>query len=207
MDASKLLSGSKIVPVVVLANADVAVPLAEALLDAGLGVIEVTLRTDDALQGIEQIAKSVPDMVVGAGSLRRPEQFADIAAVGAKFAVSPGSSPRLLAAAAYHEMPFIPGAVTPSEMIVLLEQGYKLQKFFPAELAGGRPFLKAVGAPLPEVRFMPTGGVTPVNAVDYLKMSNVVCVGGSWIAPLDLQVKRDFDAIRKIGSDAVSLLV
>ena len=207
MDASKLLVGSKIVPVVVLASADVAVPLAEALLESGLGVIEVTLRTDDALRGIEQIAKSVPDMVVGAGSLRRPEQFADIAAAGARFAVSPGSSLQLLAAAADHDMPFIPGAATPSEMIALFEQGYQLQKFFPAELAGGRPFLKAVGAPLPEVRFMPTGGVTPVNAMDYLNMSNVACIGGSWITPLDLQVKRDFEAIRQIGSDAVSLLV
>jgi len=207
MDASKLLIGSRIVPVVVLANADVAVPLAEALLDAGLGVIEVTLRTDDALQGIEQIAKSVPDMVVGAGSLRRPEQFAEIAAAGAKFAVSPGSSLRLLTAAADHQMPFIPGAATPSEMIALFEQGYQLQKFFPAELAGGRPFLKAVGAPLPEVRFMPTGGITPDNAMEYLNMSNVACIGGSWITPLDRQVKRDFAAIRQIGSDAVSPLV
>ena len=207
MDASKLLVGSKIVPVVVLGNADMAVPLAEALLESGLGVIEVTLRTDDALQGIEQIAKSVPDMVVGAGSLRRPEQFADIATAGARFAVSPGSSRQLLAAAADHDMPFIPGAATPSEMIALFEQGYQLQKFFPAELSGGRPFLKAVGAPLPEVRFMPTGGVTPANAKDYLNMSNVACIGGSWITPLELQAKGDFDAIRQIGSDAISLLV
>ena len=118
MDASKLLIGSKIVPVVVLANADVAVPLAEALLDAGLGVIEVTLRTDDALQSIEQIAKSVPDMVVGAGSLRRPEQFADIAAAGARFAVSPGASSRLLTAAADHEMPFIPGSYFSNSSLV-----------------------------------------------------------------------------------------
>ena len=207
MDASNLLAGSKIVPVVVLVNAGVAVPLAEALLEAGLDVMEVTLRTDDALQGIEQIAKSVPDMIVGAGSLRRPEQFADIAAAGATFAVSPGSSHRLLVAAAEHKMPFIPGAATPSEMIVLFEQGYQLQKFFPAELAGGRPFLKAVAAPLPEVRFMPTGGVTPDNAMDYLNMNNVACVGGSWITPAELQANGDFDAIRQIGSDAASLLV
>lgn len=207
MDASNLLAGSKIVPVVVLANADVAVPLAEALLEAGLGVIEVTLRTDDALQGIEQIAKSVPDMVVGAGSLRRPEQFAEVAAAGARFAVSPGSSSRLLAAAADHKMAFIPGAATPSEMIALFEQGYQLQKFFPAELAGGQPFLKAVGAPLPEVCFMPTGGVTPDNAKDYLALKNVACIGGSWITPAKLQANGDFDAIRQIGADAASLLV
>jgi len=207
MDASDLLAERKIVPVVVLASADVAVPLAEALLEAGLGAIEVTLRTDDALQGIERIAKSVPGMTVGAGSLRRPEQFAEIAAAGARFAVSPGSSQQLLGAAAKYEMPFIPGAATPSEMIALLEQGYQLQKFFPAELAGGRPFLNAVGAPLPEVRFMPTGGVTPENALDYLKLDNVACVGGSWITPVDLQSNGDFDAIRQIGLDAVNLLV
>ena len=207
MDASNLLADRKIVPVVVLASADVAVPLAEALLEAGLGAIEVTLRTDDALQGIERIAKFVPGMIVGAGSLRRPEQFAEIAAAGARFAVSPGSSQQLLDAAAKYEMPFIPGAATPSEMIALLEHGYQLQKFFPAELAGGRPFLKAVGAPLPEVRFMPTGGVTPENALDYLKLDNVACVGGSWITPVDLQSNGDFDAIRKIGSDAARLLV
>jgi len=207
MDASNLLGGSKIVPVVVLASADAAVPLAEALLEAGLGVIEVTLRTDDALQGIERIAKSVPDMVVGAGSLRRPEQFSEVAALGARFAVSPGSSQQLLDAAAKYEMPFIPGAATPSEMIVLLEQGYELQKFFPAELAGGRPFLKAVGAPLPEVRFMPTGGITPDNATDYLSMNNVACIGGSWITPAELQTDGDFDAIRQIGLDAARLLL
>jgi 2-dehydro-3-deoxyphosphogluconate aldolase/(4S)-4-hydroxy-2-oxoglutarate aldolase len=207
MDASQLLVASKIVPVVVLANADVAVPLAEALLSIGLNVIEVTLRTDDALQGIEKIAKSVPDMIVGAGSLRRPEQFAEIAAAGAKFAVSPGASQRLLDAATKHEMPFIPGAATPSEMIALFEQGYRLQKFFPAELAGGRPFLKAVGGPLPELRFMPTGGVTPDNAMDYLKLDNVSCIGGSWITPNQHQQSGDFDAIRQIGADAASLLV
>jgi len=207
MDASNLLGGSKIVPVVVLASADAAVPVAEALLEAGLSVIEVTLRTDDALPGIERIAKTVPDMTVGAGSLRRPEQFAEVAAMGAKFAVSPGSSRQLLDAAAKYEMPFIPGAATPSEMIALLEQGYELQKFFPAELAGGRPFLRAVGAPLPEVRFMPTGGVTPDNAMDYLSMNNVACIGGSWITPLELQVIGDFDAIRRIASDAANLLL
>jgi len=207
MDASKLLVGSKIVPVVVLTSADVAVPLAEALLEAGLGVIEVTLRTDDALQGIENIATRVPGMIVGAGSLRRPEQFAAVAAAGARFAVSPGASQRLLDAAAQHEMPFIPGATTPSEMIGLLEQGYQLQKFFPAELSGGRPFLKAVGAPLPEARFVPTGGVTPDNAMDYLKLDNVACVGGSWLTPPDLQARGDFDAICTIGADAVKRLV
>ena len=207
MDASKLLAGSRIVPVVVLHNAEVAVPLARALLESGLGVIEVTLRTADALQGIEQIAKSVPEMIVGAGSVRRPEQFVECVNAGARFAVCPGYSERLLDAAATHKMPFIPGAATASEMIALYEHGYTLQKFFPAELAGGRAYLKAVGAPLPEVRFMPTGGVSPDNVLEYLALGNVGCVGGSWITPPDLQSKGDFAGIQAIARDAADLLL
>jgi 2-dehydro-3-deoxyphosphogluconate aldolase / (4S)-4-hydroxy-2-oxoglutarate aldolase len=207
MDASKLLAGSRIVPVVVLHNAEVAVPLARALLEAGLGVIEVTLRTADALQGMEQIAKSVPEMIVGAGSVRRPEHFVECVNAGARFAVCPGYSERLLDAAATHKMPFIPGAATASEMIALYEHGYTLQKFFPAELAGGRAYLKAVGAPLPEVRFMPTGGVSPDNVLDYLALGNVACVGGSWITPPDLQSKGDFAGIQAIARGAADLLL
>jgi len=207
MDASELMATSRIVPVVVLASVEAALPLAEALQEAGLGVIEVTLRTEDALQGIEQIAKCFPDMIVGAGSVRRPEQFADCASAGAKFVVSPGSSSRLLEAAASHGMPFIPGAATASEVISLLESGYRLQKFFPAELSGGQGFLKAVGAPLPEVRFMPTGGVTVDNAKDYLALKNVACIGGSWITPLELQAKAAFREIRSLATDAANLVV
>lgn len=207
MDAGKLLAGSRIVPVVVLHNAQVAAPLARALLEADLGVIEVTLRTADALQGIEEISKLVPEMIVGAGSVRSPEQFAECVNAGARFAVCPGYSERLLAAAATHKLPFIPGAATASEMIALYEHGYTLQKFFPAELAGGRAYLKAVGAPLPEVRFMPTGGVSPDNVLDYLALGNVACVGGSWITPPDLQSKGDFSGIKAIARGAADLLL
>jgi 2-dehydro-3-deoxyphosphogluconate aldolase/(4S)-4-hydroxy-2-oxoglutarate aldolase len=205
MDASKLLANRSVVPVVVIDRVDDAEPLAIALFEAGLGAIEITLRTREALSAIEVIAKALPDMLVGAGSIRRPQQLADVKNAGAVFAVSPGASQTLLQAADDLDMPFIPGAMTPSEMIGLLEHGYRLQKFFPAELAGGYPFLKAVGAPLPEVMFMPTGGITVDNAAKYLSLDNVACIGGSWITPAALQARRDFAAIRQLALDAMKL--
>ncbi len=205
MDATELLQGHRVVPVVVIDDVDVAVPLAQTLVDAGLNVIEVTLRTDDAIAAIRSIASAVPDMIVGAGSIRRADQFDAVQQAGATFAVSPGASQGLLAAARANGMPFVPGAATASEMLHLYEQGYRLQKFFPAELAGGQPYLKAVGAPLPELSFMPTGGVTIDNAPDYLSLKNVLCVGGSWITPAALQRQRDFDAIRELAVDAARL--
>ncbi len=205
MDASNLLSECRVVPVVVIEDIDAAVPLARALFEGGLKAIEVTLRTDDALAAIEAIAGELPQILVGAGSIRRPAQLFDVLQAGAAFAVSPGNNERLLDAVAEIGMPFVPGAITPSEMLSLFGHGYQLQKFFPAELAGGHAFLKAVGAPLPEVRFMPTGGITPGNAGAYLSLSNVACIGGSWITPGELQARRDFDAIRQLAADAVEL--
>lgn len=207
MDASDLLKDCRVVPVVVIDRADAAVPLARALLEGGLTAIEVTLRTDEALAAIEAIAAEVPEMLVGAGSIRRPAQLFDVLQAGAAFAVSPGSSERLIDAVAEIGMPFVPGAITPSEMLSLLGHGYRLQKFFPAELAGGPAFLKAVGAPLPEVCFIPTGGITPDNAGTYLGLENVACIGGSWITPTDLQARAEFDAIRRLAADAVELAV
>lgn len=205
MDATELMRGHRVVPVVVVDHVDIAVPLAETLLDAGLSVIEVTLRTDDALAAIAAIARAVPEMIVGAGSIRRPVQFTEVQDAGARFAVSPGASDALLAKAEDLSMPFIPGAVTPSEMIGLYERGYRLQKFFPAELAGGHAYLKSVGAPLPEVSFMPTGGITPDNVSHYLALSNVLCIGGSWITPSALQKKRDFESVHRLATDAARL--
>lgn len=207
MDATDLVRGNRVVPVVVIDNVDIAVRLAETLVDAGLNVIEITLRTDDALASIASIKKAVPGMIVGAGSIRRPSQLKEVKDAGAAFSVSPGSSDMLLGAAESLSMPFIPGAATPSEMIHLYERGYRLQKFFPAELAGGHAFLKAVGAPLPEVSFMPTGGVTMDNVHDYLNLANVLCVGGSWITPTALQAKEDLEAIHSLAADAVRLCV
>ena len=205
MNAAKLLGGLRVVPVVVINDAADAVPLAETLLEAGLGAIEVTLRTEQGLTAIERIAAEVPDMLVGAGSVRHANQVGEVVDAGARFVVSPGSSEGLLAAVADAAIPFVPGAVTASEMLRLLEHGYTLQKFFPAELAGGAKFLKAVGAPIPEVNFMPTGGIGPDNVGDYLSMKNVACVGGSWIAPASLLEQRDFAAIGKLAADAARL--
>jgi 2-dehydro-3-deoxyphosphogluconate aldolase/(4S)-4-hydroxy-2-oxoglutarate aldolase len=205
MNAADLLARQRVVPVVVIEDANDAVPLARTLLSAGLDAIEVTLRTEEGLEAIERIASEVPDMLLGAGSVRRAEQIAAVKSAGAEFAVSPGSSDSLLDAAADAALPFVPGAVTASEVLNLLDLGYTLLKFFPAELSGGAPFLKAIGAPIPEARFMPTGGVTPTNAAEYLSLANVACIGGSWIAPTGLLREKNFDAIARLAGEAARL--
>ena len=204
VDASVLLAGIHVVPVVALEDEVKAVPLAEALLAAGVRAMEITLRTGAALAAIEGVARAVPDLLVGAGSLRQADQFPQVAAAGARFAVSPGSSARLLAAAEASGLPFVPGAVTATEIIALLEQGYRLQKFFPAEPSGGLVTLRALGAPLPEVRFFPTGGISLQLARDYLAFDRVACVGGSWFVPEALLEQNDFTAIRRLAAEAVT---
>ena len=205
MQTEELLSGVKIVPVVVIDDVETAEPLAECLVEAGLPVIEITLRTDAGLKAIERIAANVPDMTVGAGSIRTTDHVDAVAKAGAKFGVAPGASTELLDAAERAGLPFIPGVATPSEMMQLLQRGYTLQKFFPAELLGGVPFLKAIAAPIPEIRFMPTGGISAGSAADYLSLANVMSVGGSWITPPGLLAARDFSAISSLASDATRL--
>lgn len=206
MDASELLSGIRVVPVVVIDDANNAVPLAECLVEAGLTTIEVTLRTDTALDSIERIASNVPGIVVGAGSLRSAKHITDVKNAGAQFAVAPGATDNLIGAAQDAMLPLIPGAATASEIMRLFEQGYLLQKFFPAELAGGTPYLKAVGAPLPEVRFVPTGGISAELAVDYLALVNVTAVGGSWIAPRSMIAAKEFEGIARLAANAAVLI-
>ena len=205
MNAAGLLAGQRVVPVVVVDDAADAVPLAKTLLAAGLTAIEMTLRTEAGLEAIERIATGVPGMLVGAGSVRRAAQIADVKSAGAVFAVSPGSSDSLLDAADDAGLAFVPGAVTASEVLKLMDRGYTLQKFFPAELSGGAALLRAIGAPIPEVSFMPTGGISPDNAGDYLSLANVACIGGSWIAPPDLLRAKDFNAIAGLASAAAKL--
>ncbi len=205
MDATKLLHGVRIVPVVVVDDPSIAIPLAEALYEADLGTIEITLRTPSALDVIENIAVKLPEVVVGAGSVRAANQLTQIKNAGARFAVSPGSGQQLLDAVAKHEIPFVPGAVTASEIINLQERGYTLTKFFPAELVGGTKLLKALGAPLPEARFFPTGGITPELAMDYLALPSVTCIGGSWLTPADLLAAGDFRAITRIARETATL--
>jgi len=205
MNAAELLRGLRVVPVVVVDDADKAVTLARTLLDAGLQAIEVTLRTPAALDAIAKIAANVPDMIVGAGSVRHAAQVTDVISAGARFGVCPGSSPALLDAIDQAGLPFIPGAITPSETLALLERGYVLQKFFPAELSGGMNYLKGIAAPIPEARFMPTGGITVENAPAYLALDSVACIGGTWIVPPQALAASNFDAIGDLARSAAAL--
>lgn len=195
-----------IVPVLVVEDAAIAQPLAEALVAGGLPALEVTLRTDAALEVIAQMAK-VAGGVVGAGTLLTPEDVRAAKAAGAVFGVSPGATDILLDACEAEDLPLLPGAATASEAMRLLERGYTVQKFFPAEASGGAAALKAIGSPIPQIRFCPTGGVSPKNANDYLSLSNTVCAGGSWVCPKDLIDARDWKAIEELARAASQLAV
>ena len=198
----KLLKLSRIVAVLVIEDAATAVPLARALVKGGVRLIEITLRTPAAWEAIRRIAGEVEDAVTGAGTILTPEQFAEADRVGCNFTVSPGATPRLIAAAAAVPTPWLPGAATASEMLLLLEHGYPLQKFFPAEQAGGAAYLKSLSSPLSAVRFCPTGGIDERNAARYLELPNVLCVGGSWIAPAELIRAGKWDAITARAAEA-----
>jgi 2-dehydro-3-deoxyphosphogluconate aldolase/(4S)-4-hydroxy-2-oxoglutarate aldolase len=176
-----LLDISPVVPVVVIDDRATAVPIAQALLSGGVGIIEVTLRTRAALGAIERIAAEVPGIVVGAGTVTTPELAAAAARAGARFLVTPGSTDRVLDAAAATGLPTLPGAATVSEAMRLAERGFTELKFFPAEAAGGVPYLKSIAGPLPDLRFCPTGGISAATAPTYLALRNVGCVGGSWL--------------------------
>ncbi|MGK5557706.1 bifunctional 4-hydroxy-2-oxoglutarate aldolase/2-dehydro-3-deoxy-phosphogluconate aldolase [Actinomadura kijaniata] len=205
LTADALLDLAPVVPVVVIDDADAAVPLAAALVAGGLPVIEVTLRTPAALTAIERIAAQVPDAVVGAGTIVRPRDAADAAAAGSRFLVSPGCTPALREAMTATGLPFLPGVSSASEAMALLEHGITALKFFPAEAAGGTAYLKSLGGPLPGIRFCPTGGITPATAPDYLALPNVGCVGGSWLTPADAVKDGDWDRIRALAAEAATL--
>ncbi|MQA60262.1 MAG: bifunctional 4-hydroxy-2-oxoglutarate aldolase/2-dehydro-3-deoxy-phosphogluconate aldolase [Actinophytocola sp.] len=202
MTEQSVLEVSPVIPVVVVRDADHAVPLARALASGGIRVIEVTLRSEAALPAIERIAAEVPDMMVGAGTLTSHGQVKDAVAAGARFLVSPGSTPTLLDAMADTGLPYLPGVSTVSEVLGLLERGVTEMKFFPAEAAGGRAYLRAIAGPLPQVRFCPTGGIDPRNAPEYLALPNVGCVGGSWLTPADAVVAGDWAGITRLAADA-----
>lgn len=205
MDASSLFEGIRVVPVVVINDIETAVPLALTLRDAGIRAIEVTLRTPAALPALERISREVPEVLPGVGSVRQPEQFAQAMQVGARFAVSPGSTPRLREAARSANLPYLPGAASASEILQLLEAGYRLQKFFPAEQLGGLAMLKALSAPLAEARFCPTGGLNADIAASYLALPQVACVGGSWFIPADALAAGDYVRIGELATAAVAL--
>jgi 2-dehydro-3-deoxyphosphogluconate aldolase/(4S)-4-hydroxy-2-oxoglutarate aldolase len=193
-----------IIPVLVVDDAAHARPLAEALVAGGLPALEVTLRTPSALDVIAAMA-DVPGGVVGAGTLITPEDVRNAKAAGARFGVSPGATAALVEACIAEGLPLLPGAATASEAMGLLARGFDMMKFFPAEAAGGVAFLKALASPLPQIAFCPTGGVTPENAGEYLSLPNVLCAGGSWVAPRAMQEAGDWAGITALAREAARL--
>jgi 2-dehydro-3-deoxyphosphogluconate aldolase/(4S)-4-hydroxy-2-oxoglutarate aldolase len=194
-----------VVPVLTIDRPEVALPLARALAEGGLGILEITLRTSVALAAIREIANGLPEVIVGAGTVRSPEQAQDAIEAGARFLVSPGMTPRLLAAAQSWRIPFLPAIATASEAMALGDMGYRVLKFFPAEAAGGVATLKALAAPLPDLVFCPTGGIDLGKVRDYLAQPNVVCVGGSWVAPTHAVAAGDWVAISALARAAAAL--
>lgn len=201
----EVLGLSPVMPVVVLDDAGAAGPLARALLAGGIKTIEVTLRTPAALDAIREIARAAPELVVGAGTVLNEDDLAAAAEAGARYALSPGATPDFLRAARNAPIPLIPGAATATEIMVGLAFGYRCFKFFPAENLGGPAALKALGAPLPQARFCPTGGIGADKAPAYLALENVLCVGGSWIAPSDKIKTGDWAGIETLARQAAAL--
>jgi 2-dehydro-3-deoxyphosphogluconate aldolase / (4S)-4-hydroxy-2-oxoglutarate aldolase len=200
-----LLSVVPVVPVVVIDDLAHAVPVARALVEGGLPVIELTLRTPVALEAIHAIATQVPEILVGAGTIVTPGQVKQAVDAGAAFLVSPGCTPQLLSTMADSDLPFLPGTATVSEAMAVLEAGYTEMKFFPAEASGGAPYLKSIASPLPAARFCPTGGITAASAPSYLSLPNVGCVGGSWLTPADALATGDWARISALAAEAAAL--
>jgi 2-dehydro-3-deoxyphosphogluconate aldolase/(4S)-4-hydroxy-2-oxoglutarate aldolase len=198
-EPTSLLDIAPVIPVVVVHDAADAVPIARALVDGGLPIIELTLRTPAAMDAIERIAAEVPEILVGAGTIVEANQPKKAAAAGAQFLVSPGSTRDLRAAMRDSGLPHLPGVATVSEVLTLLEDGYTDMKFFPAEAAGGAEYLRAIHSPVPAARFCPTGGVSPTNLTDYLALPNVGCVGGSWLTPADVVERHDWTTISDLA--------
>jgi len=194
-----------VIPVLTITDLEHAVPLARALCAGGLKVLEITLRTPVALAAIEAMRKAVPDAVIGVGTLTRAVDFAAADRAGAQFGVTPGLTPELAAASRGARFPLLPGVMTPTELIAARNAGFNVLKLFPAEQAGGIDMLRALGAPFPDVLFCPTGGITRATAPDYLALSNVACVGGSWVAPGAMLAAGDWRGIEMLARDASAL--
>ncbi|MGV9314394.1 bifunctional 4-hydroxy-2-oxoglutarate aldolase/2-dehydro-3-deoxy-phosphogluconate aldolase [Streptomyces sp. NPDC003691] len=202
---TSVLDLAPVIPVVVIKDAEDAVPLARALVAGGLPAIEVTLRTPAAPDAIRAIAAEVPGAVVGAGTVITPAQVETAVSAGARFLVSPGWTDALLDAMRDSGVPFLPGVSTVSEVVALLERGVTEMKFFPAEAAGGRPYLTSVSGPLPQARFCPTGGISRESAPGYLALPNVACVGGTWMLPPDAVAAKDWSRIEALAAEAATL--
>ncbi len=202
--AGQLCKRAPVIPVLVIEDRSHARPLAQALVAGGLPVLEVTLRTDAALDVISSMAK-VSGGIVGAGTLLSPNDVKAAKAAGAQFGVSPGSTPELIAACEAEDLPLLPGSATATEAMALLARGFHVQKFFPAEANGGVAALGSLASPLPQISFCPTGGVNADNAGDYLRLPNTLCVGGSWVAPKAAMKIGDWAAIETLSRHACKL--
>lgn len=205
MDIREICRLAPVVPVLIVEEVAHAAPLAQALVAGGLRALEVTLRTPAALDAIRAMTDAAPDAVVGVGTLRSPADVRAAVAAGARFGVSPGLSPSVMDAAADAGLPMLPGVATPSEAMQAAERGLDILKFFPAEANGGVPVLKAWASPLSGLDFCPTGGIGPGNAADYLSLPNVLCVGGSWVAPGDRIREGDWDGITALARAAATI--
>ena len=205
MKIAEICAVAPVIPVIVIEEIAHAAPLARALVAGGLRVLEVTLRTPAGLDAIRMMADAEPAAIVGAGTLISPADVTAAKAAGARFGVSPGATEHLLDAAVEARLPMLPGVATPSEAMTLAERGLDIQKFFPAEQNGGVALLKAWSAPLPHIRFCPTGGVSPANAESYLSLPNVVCVGGSWVCPSALMRSGHWNKITALAREGAAL--
>lgn len=206
LTALDVLTASPIVPVIAIKKEENAIPLAKALVSAGAKVLEITLRTPCALNAIRLIKESVPNSIVGAGTVVNIEQYEQAVQAGAQFIISPGITRALLDKSITYNVPFIPGVATPSELMLAVEFGLSTLKFFPAEINGGVKALRAFSGPFPQVKFCPTGGVSEKNYLDYLALKNVLCVGGTWFVPTDFIEKGDFEQIHQLAKQAIDVV-
>lgn len=205
MNIREIVGLAAVIPVLTVTELGHAVPLARALVAGGLKVLEITLRTPVALAAVDAMRKAVPEAVVGVGTLTRAVDFAAADRVGAQFGVTPGLTPELAAASRGARFPLLPGVMTPTELIAARTAGFNVLKLFPAEQAGGIGMLRALGSPFPDVLFCPTGGITRATAPDYLALPNVVCVGGSWVAPRAMLEAGDWAGVTALARDAAAL--
>ncbi len=206
LPVNEILKVAPVIPVMVVERIEDAVPLAQALYNGGLKVLEITLRTPCALDAITAMVENLPaDAVIGAGTIITPQDLEKAVKAGSTFLVSPGTTPALIEAAKASAVPLLPGVATPTEAMHLLVEGFTHQKFFPAEAAGGVPMLKSIGGPLPQITFCPTGGIDLAKAPTYLSLPNVACVGGTWMAPKELMKAGRWDEIERLAREAASL--
>jgi 2-dehydro-3-deoxyphosphogluconate aldolase/(4S)-4-hydroxy-2-oxoglutarate aldolase len=205
MSLEQIIDATSVMPVMVIDRIEDAVPLARALVDGGIRVLEITLRTTAGLDAVRAIKQEVPGAIVGVGTIASPAQLEASIAAGAEFGVSPGTTPTLLKAIVDSRLPFFPGVATMSEVMQVLETGLTVMKFFPAVAAGGVKMLDSFAGPFPQVRFCPTGGINAQNAADFFRLKNVVCVGGSWLTPKNLVAEGQWAEITRLAKEAAAL--